>query len=158
MTLYERLLARFGSTKASAWLGRRVFTPLDRRLQATRFAPTRFGLKLALCSVTTTGRRSGEPRTVPLVSIDQDDGDGIVVVATNFGGRHHPAWAYNLEADPAAVVDRNGVRRAGVARKATDEEFGRYWERFNEAWPTYDAYRERTDRDIKMFVIEMTGV
>jgi deazaflavin-dependent oxidoreductase (nitroreductase family) len=154
MNLYERVVATVGSTKAFAWFGKRVLTPLDLWLRRSRFAPARFGTSLPLCFVTTTGRKSGEPRTVPLLFIDQDGGDGIVVVATNFGGQHDPAWAQNLETNPEAVVERDGIQTAGVARRATDEEFGRYWERFNEAWPNYDVYRARTDRELKMFVIE----
>ena len=154
MNLYERAVVAIGSTTAFAWFGRRVLTPLDLWLRRTRFAPTRFGTSFPLCFVTTTGRTSGEPRTVALLYVEQDDGGGIVVVATDFGGRNHPDWARNLEADPNVVVEREQVRWVGTARRATDPEFSRYWDRLNTVWPNYDVYRTRADRDLKMFVIE----
>ena len=65
--------------------------------------------RLPLCYLTTTGRRTGESRTVPLLHVA--DGDRIVLIASNWGGRRHPAWALNLDAAPEARVTVNGVER-----------------------------------------------
>lgn len=139
------------------WTLSRVLTPLDLRFKGTRFAPSTFGGPgVPLCYLTTTGRRSGEPRTVPLLYASLPD-DLIAVVATNFGRRDHPAWSSNLDGDPKAVLEIDGVQRDVVARRATDDESSSIWARFEHIWPAYEQYREIAPRDIRAFVLEPTG-
>jgi len=154
MNPYERAVARLGSATWFAWFGRHVLTPLDVALRRTRFAPSGFGTNFPLCYVTMIGRQSGKPRTVPLFFVEQDDGDGIVVVATNFGGDRDPAWAGNLDANPEVTVERDGFVQSATARRATEAEFSRYWKRIVAMLWIYEGYRNRTDRGIKMYVIE----
>lgn len=108
------------------------------------------GTKILL--LTTTGRRSGEPRTMAL--IHQVDGDRWVVVASKGGAPQHPAWYQNLEADPEATIqvkaDRIGVR----AHAAQGEERDRLWKLMTEAWPPYDDYQAKTSRQIPVVVLE----
>lgn len=154
MNPYERTVARLASARWFASFGRHVLTPLDVALRRTRFAPSAFGTNFRLCYVTTTGRRSGRPRTVPLFFVEQDDGNGVIVVATNFGGERDPGWAWNLDANPVVTLHRDGVVRGATARRAAAAEFSRYWRRFVAMLWIYEDYRSRTDRDIKMYVIE----
>src|SRR3954469_19544104 len=103
--------------------------------------------------LTTTGRTSGEERTTPL--IHRTDGDRWVVIASQGGAPEHPGWFKNLEADPDDVevqvkADRFPVR----ASVAEGEERERLWRLMNEVWPDYDAYQERTDREIPVVVLE----
>ncbi len=153
MNPYRALLERVGRTRAFAWFGRRVLTPLDLRFRGSRLAPSRLGSDLPLCYLTTIGRRSGQPRTVPLLYVPADDG-GVVVVATNFGTAHHPAWSHNLEAAPNAVVEIDRRPMEVRARRLYGEERERFLREFASMWPAYDTYRQRTDRDVRLYVLE----
>jgi deazaflavin-dependent oxidoreductase (nitroreductase family) len=102
--------------------------------------------------LTTTGRKSGEPRTAPVVYLG--DGDRYVVIGSNAGNARMPAWALNLRANPEAQVDVYGDRRAVTARVAEGEERADLWRRMNEQYAGFDDYRARTDREISVFVLE----
>ena len=104
-----------------------------------------------ICLLTTTGRRSGRPRTVPLVYVP--DGDDLVVVASRGGMGSHPAWYLNLRDDPAATVQLGVSTMAVRARDATDEERGRLWPGLTAAYPHFDAYQARTSRHIPVVVL-----
>jgi deazaflavin-dependent oxidoreductase (nitroreductase family) len=105
--------------------------------------------------VTTRGRRSGEPRTVPLGAIR--DGDAWVVVGSNSGKDREPAWAHNLRADGDVEVEHRNRRRPYRAHEADPDEATRLWPRVIDAYPGYSVYRERTDRPIALFVLEPVG-
>lgn len=102
--------------------------------------------------LTTTGRKSGEPRTAPVVYLA--DGDRYVVIGSNAGNARMPAWALNLRAKPEAEVDVYGDRRRVRARVAEGEERSDLWRRMNEQYSGFDDYRARTDRDIWVFALE----
>jgi deazaflavin-dependent oxidoreductase (nitroreductase family) len=101
--------------------------------------------------LTTTGRRSGEPRTSPLIF--GRDGDDLLVVASVGGGPKHPAWYLNLQADPHASVQVRADRFDVVARTAGPEEKPRLWEVMQDLWPNYDVYQSRTEREIPVVVL-----
>jgi deazaflavin-dependent oxidoreductase (nitroreductase family) len=102
--------------------------------------------------LTTTGRRSGEPRVKPLI-FGEDDGR-YVVVASKGGARHHPDWYMNLSADPDVLVQVKADRFRAQARTAEGDERERLWKRMAEIWPAYDDYRQKTDREIPVVVLE----
>jgi deazaflavin-dependent oxidoreductase (nitroreductase family) len=102
--------------------------------------------------LTTTGRRSGEPRTAPVVYLA--DGERYVVIGSNAGNTRTPAWALNLRAKPDAEVEVRGDRLPVRARVAEGEERADLWRRMNEQYSGFDDYRERTARDISVFVLE----
>jgi deazaflavin-dependent oxidoreductase (nitroreductase family) len=102
--------------------------------------------------LTTTGRRSGTPRSTPLIY--GQDGDHYVVVASKGGADEHPAWYLNLESDPRVEVQVLGDRFPARARTATPEERPRLWEAAVERWPAYAEYQRRTERDIPVVVLE----
>jgi F420H(2)-dependent quinone reductase len=102
--------------------------------------------------VTTRGRRSGEPRTVPLGAVR--DGSTWIVVGSNAGHERAPTWALNLRADGAASVERDGVAAAFMAHEAVGPEADRLWPIVIDAYPGYGDYRNRTDRPIPLFVLE----
>lgn len=104
--------------------------------------------------LTTTGRKSGEARTTPLIY--GQDGDDFVIVASVGGMPNHPAWYHNLRADPAAHVQVKGEHHDVEARVADDDEKPRLWKLMNEVWPNYDTYQERTDRVIPVVVLSPT--
>jgi len=102
--------------------------------------------------LTTTGRKSGEPRTMPLIY--QPDGENYVIVASKGGWEHHPAWYLNLEADPDVEVQVKGDRFKARARTAEGEERERLWKLMAATWPQYDDYQRKTDRQIPVVVLE----
>lgn len=144
-----------GRTRAFAWIASRALPPIDARFARSRHSLTSLGTGFPLCYVTTTGRRTGEERTVPLLHVA--DRGRVVLIASNWGRRRHPAWALNLDADPGARVAVDGVERPYHARRATPEEEARYWREAVAFWPGYDDYRYRAGREIRMFVLEPAG-
>ena len=102
--------------------------------------------------LTTTGRKSGEARTAPVLYMR--DGERLVVIGSNAGNARTPAWALNLTANPEAMVEV-GARRHGVrARIAEGEERADLWRRMNEQYAGFDDYQVRTTRAIRVFVLE----
>jgi deazaflavin-dependent oxidoreductase (nitroreductase family) len=135
---------------------RYVFTPLDRA--ALRLTGGRLNLAPRVIPellLTTTGRRTGQPRSTPVLYLR--DGDRYVVVASNYGRERHPAWSSNLLSNPEATIQIGSRREAVVARRASPEEFERYWPRLVEMWPGWRTYRRMTDREFRMFVLEPRG-
>ena len=144
---------RLGSTRAFARMGRAA-SRLDRRLQ--RASGGRWSVlgrvRLPQLVLTTTGRRSGEPRDAVLLYAR--DGESWVVLASNWGQGHDPAWALNLRADPHARVTVAGSSTQVVARTASDDERARLMPRLREIWPGYDAYAARAGRPLPLFVLD----
>jgi deazaflavin-dependent oxidoreductase (nitroreductase family) len=105
--------------------------------------------------LTTTGRRSGETRTTPLIY--RQHGDDYVVVASKGGAPQHPAWYLNLSADPNVTVQVRGGRFNTKARTASAQERPELWRLMTEAWPPYDEYQTKTDREIPVVVLETAG-
>jgi deazaflavin-dependent oxidoreductase (nitroreductase family) len=105
-----------------------------------------------VCLVTTTGRKSGRPRTAPLLYLA--DGERVVIVASKGGMSKHPAWYGNLVANPRCTVEIGSERREMVARTASREEKAALWPRLVAMYRDYDDYQARTDRDIPVVVLE----
>jgi len=101
--------------------------------------------------LTTTGRRSGEARTTPLIHVE--DGDRWVVIASKGGAPDHPAWFQNLEADPEATIEVQADEVPVTATTAEGAERERLWEAMTEVWPAYDDYQGKTDREIPVVVL-----
>ncbi len=111
---------------------------------------------LPLLGLTTTGRRSGQPRYAPLIAIPFRD--SLAVVGTNFGQPGTPTWALNLEADPRATVTHRGVTLAVVARPADERERAEILARAGEVYLGYPKYLRRiTGRRVRVFVLERPG-
>lgn len=102
--------------------------------------------------LTTTGRKSGEPRTAPLI-YGTDDGS-YLIVASMGGAPKPPAWYLNLSANPEVEVQLKGERFKARARTASAEEKPRLWEKMVAEWPAYDEYQTRTERQIPVVVLE----
>ncbi|MDN4475010.1 nitroreductase/quinone reductase family protein [Demequina sp. SYSU T00192] len=102
--------------------------------------------------LTTTGRRTGTERASALIY--REWGDAYLVVASNGGAAAPPAWFVNLTADPEVTVQVRADRFRARARVATAEEKPAMWAAMVEAWPDYDSYQARTDREIPVVVLE----
>ncbi len=104
--------------------------------------------------LTTTGRRSGEPRPVTLTYFE--DGDRCVVVGSNAGEDRHPAWWLNLREHPDAMVQIGGNITRVRAMEAVREERVRLWAELIRRDPAYEEYRLRTDRQIPVVLLQPT--
>jgi deazaflavin-dependent oxidoreductase (nitroreductase family) len=102
--------------------------------------------------LTTTGNRSGESRSTPLIY--GTAGDDYVVVASKGGAPEHPAWYVNLSEDPEVELQVWDDRFPARARTATAEEREELWPLMTERWPAYDEYQTKTDREIPIVVLE----
>lgn len=102
--------------------------------------------------LTTTGRKSGEQRSTPLIY--RTHGDDLLVVASKGGDDSPPLWYLNIQADPEVRVQVKGDRFTARARTATPQEKPQMWRRMAEVWPAYDEYQTKTDREIPVIVLE----
>jgi deazaflavin-dependent oxidoreductase (nitroreductase family) len=155
--LYRDLVRRLGTQQWFATLAARL-APLDTRVLRTTGG--RFGLLgnygLPQLLLTTTGRKSGQPRTVTLLY--GTIGEEIVLIGSNFGQAHHPAWALNLEANPDAVVQIGPQRSTVRSRLVTDPaERESVWAHMTAMYPGYAMYRSKAGRDIKVFAVQRPG-
>ncbi|HKA67344.1 MAG TPA: nitroreductase family deazaflavin-dependent oxidoreductase [Solirubrobacterales bacterium] len=98
------------------------------------------------------GAKSGAKRTSPLLYVE--DGEDVVVVASKGGFPKHPAWYHNLMANPDTTVQIGSELRPVHARVATAEERERLWPMAVKAYPGYEDYQARTDREIPLVVLE----
>ena len=110
----------------------------------------RNGSKILL--LTTRGRTTGEPRTVPLIY--ENAGDDYVIVASKGGAPRHPGWYRNLAKSPDVELQVLDEVFPARARTATGEERERLWRLAAAQWPAYDDYADRTDREIPVVVLE----
>jgi deazaflavin-dependent oxidoreductase (nitroreductase family) len=152
----QRAMQAFGSSRPGAWFFSKTLPPVDRVLHRVGDGGTSLPALLAglpVLMVTTTGRRSGQPRTTPLIAVPVA-GD-LALLGTNFGQADTPAWVLNLEADGHAEVDYDGTTVPVVARPATDAERAEVWDRAQGVYGGYDKYQQRiSDREIRIFVLE----
>jgi deazaflavin-dependent oxidoreductase (nitroreductase family) len=105
-----------------------------------------------VCFVTMTGAKSGRTLTVPLMYVPH--GDGVLLVASQGGAPKNPVWYHNLVAHPDIEVRHRGDSMALRARLADAEEKPALWPVCDEHYAPYEEYRQRTDRDIPIFVCE----
>jgi deazaflavin-dependent oxidoreductase (nitroreductase family) len=96
---------------------------------------------LPVIMLTTRGARTGRPATTPLLAVVE--GETIIVVGSNFGRPHHPAWIHNLRADPRAQVEVEGRTREVVAEEVAGAERERYIAQAAELYPGFPAYVKR---------------
>jgi deazaflavin-dependent oxidoreductase (nitroreductase family) len=107
---------------------------------------------LPMLLLTTTGRRSGEPRTTPLTYMD--DGDHWVIVGSNNGGPSDPAWWFNLQSEPNANIQVRGNTHRVRAHLATGEERAGLWPTLKNHNPAYARYEKKAPREIPVVVLE----
>jgi deazaflavin-dependent oxidoreductase (nitroreductase family) len=153
LSLFEAAGEAFVSSKPGAWMFVNVANRIDKRLLSVtkgRWSVSGPGQNVGL--LTTTGARSGQPRTTPLQFVA--DGEHILLVASAGGAPKDPAWAYNLRQHGACTFLFGGVERRYTAREATGEERTRAWDRVVDWYRGYALYQSRVTRPIPVFVLE----
>jgi len=146
---YSRISSSLGA-RGLRWTGK-LNTPLY------RLSGGRIGGKVGRAPVlllTTTGRKSGQLRTAPVVYLA--DGENVVLINTNAGNAKIPAWSLNLKAKPEAEVELGRERRQVRARVAEGEERADLWRKHIEQYAGFDDYKAKLspDREISVFVLE----
>ena len=101
--------------------------------------------------LTTTGRRSGQPRTTPLAYYR--DGPRYVVVASNWGKASHPDWLLNLQRQPRAAIQVGGHSLPVTARQAVGDDYVRLWQLASQRNPQYLAYQKQAARRIPVVIL-----
>ena len=144
MSTYKRLII--------AWL----FVPLHLllfRLSGGRLLSRLEGLGVLI--LVTKGRRSGKPRSSPLMYFQFEESDDLIVVASNYGQNRHPAWYLNIAADPNVFVETSGGRFPAEARITEGEERTALFDKVVGANARFAAYRTSTDRQIPVVALRI---
>ena len=113
---------------------------------------TMSGLYTPVLILTTIGRKNGEPRTIPIATFLH--GDAFVVVGSNFGRPNHPAWSYNLLANPEATVEFRKKTFQVKARLASESERAELWPKITSQLQNFERYPERSGRELRIFILE----
>jgi deazaflavin-dependent oxidoreductase (nitroreductase family) len=156
---FQRLIKILAATRPAAWLLAYLLPRLDTvvlRLSRGRATATSLLSGLPVVLLTTTGARSGQPRTNLLIVVTE--GARLICYPTNFGGSRMPGWAYNLRANPHAQVTYREHSAPYRAREAAPAERAHYWALADDIYVGYAAYRRRIqNREIPIFVLEPEG-
>ncbi len=150
MRWHEALFERAAMSRPGYVLATRVAPPVDKVLiSRSKGRLSTMGIdKVGL--VTTTGAKSGQPRTQPLVLID--DGDGLLAIGSNYGGDKHPAWSANLLAHPDCTLEFRGGSTPYRAELLTGDQRAAAWATAVDVFAGYDSYRTRcAPREIRVF-------
>jgi deazaflavin-dependent oxidoreductase (nitroreductase family) len=153
---FQRVIRQFAASGPGSWLFARVLHHLDRLVfRLTRGRATLGSLVsgLPVVMLTTTGARTGQPRTVPVLGLPTPD--GLAVIGSNWGREGAPAWDRNLRADPSASVAIGSHRRRVRAVEAEGERRERIWREGLEIYPGWSQYERRAPgRRFRIYVLE----
>ncbi|HEU5266658.1 MAG TPA: nitroreductase family deazaflavin-dependent oxidoreductase [Jatrophihabitans sp.] len=152
----QRAVQAFGATRPGAWFFSKTLAPMDRAVskvsRGRTTVPAIFaGLPVLL--LTSTGRRSGQPRDSHLIAVPFEG--SLALIGTNYGQPRTPGWVHNLEANPDAAVTYRGVTREVRARPASDPERDAVLARSRSVYGGYVKYQQRiTGRRLRIFILE----
>lgn len=153
---WQRLARRIAFTRIGAWLFARTLHHLDRMLLNVSdggLSTPRILGRVPVVRLTTIGAKTGKERTVPVLGLRE--GEWWLLVASNWGRDHHPAWYHNLQVNPEVTLTHRNGTAGYVARDATAEERDQYWHRIKEEYPGFELYQERSgSRQIPLVVLE----
>jgi len=132
------LLNRIGTTRPGTWAIAHLVSPLQRRLLLATGGRVSLTGKLPVLLLTATGRRSGRPRTIPLIFLRY--GDDLVVCNVRPPWERPNPWPLNVRANPNVSVRIRGVTEQRVATEARGEEVEKYWPLLVKTWPAYQSF------------------
>lgn len=158
----DRFIVWLSTSPVATWVIKNIASRIDPLIfKATNGRFTSMGPPfMPMLTLTAKGRKSGEPRSVHLACIEspspEHQGD-YLVVASAMGQQRHPAWRYNIEANPQVQVQMRGERFAARAQLLTDPEKEKVWDDVRRAIPQMNVYEKRTDRNIRVFRLSRAG-
>jgi deazaflavin-dependent oxidoreductase (nitroreductase family) len=154
--LFRRLVRRTAATRLMAKIYGVIQQPLDRlvyRLTRGRTTTSSWLAGVQITMLTTTGAKSGQPRTLPVLCLP--DGEEMILIASNFGRPHNPAWYHNLRANPRATIVFEGTSREVTTRELSGAERERDYRRGEEIYPGFTHYRRwAANRQIPVLRLE----
>ena len=158
---YHRLIKGIASTTWGARLFSFLLHRLDRRVYTWtngRATLASWLSDLTIVMITTTGAKSGLPRTIPIIAIPHPEHETtFVLIASNWGQKKYPAWYYNLKSNPQAACEYAGESYAYIAHEAERAEYQQLWEHAVSFYAGYGQYRQRvTERHIPIMVMTAT--
>jgi deazaflavin-dependent oxidoreductase (nitroreductase family) len=151
MNASDRFVVWLSTSAFFTWFIKRVASRVDPLIfRATGGRLTSMGPPaMPMLTLTAVGRHSGQPRSVHLACLE--DGSDYLVVASAMGQEKHPAWRYNLEANPEIEIQVRGERFPARARVLSDAEKQAIWDDVKQTIPQMNVYEQRTDRNIRVF-------
>lgn len=141
---FRRLVRQTAATRPMTWLYIRIEKPIDQFVyRISRGWTTASALLsgLPVVMLTTTGARTGQPRTVPVLGFP--DADRLIVIASNYGRSFYPAWYHNLRAHPRATVTVDQAAEDVEAHELTGDERDRWFEKAARMYPGFVTYEQR---------------
>jgi deazaflavin-dependent oxidoreductase (nitroreductase family) len=151
----QRAMWRITSSKPGAWLFARTAHHLDRfvlKVSGGRWTAAELLAGIPVLTLVTTGARSGQRRSTPLLGVPM--GDDLAIIGTRYGQPGTPGWYFNLRKQPSAEVTCNTRTATVRAREAEGSEWQEAWNRARRLYSGYDAYSRRiTDRKIHIMVL-----
>ncbi len=153
----SRFIIWLSTTPVATWVVKHIASRLDPLIfRATNGRFTSMGPPaMPMLTMTAIGRHSGQPRSVHLACLEHE-GD-YLVVASAMGQQKHPAWRYNIDANPEVQIQMRGERFAARAQVLTNAEKGEVWADVRQAIPQMNVYEKRTDRNIRVFRLSRVG-
>jgi len=153
---WQRLMQHIPASTLGATVFSKILHYVDpplMRISKDRLSIPSLLTGLPVVILTSTGAKSGQTRTKPVIGVP--DGDNVVLVASNWGQRRNPAWYYNLRANPVAELEFGGHSGTYIAREVTEpDEYQRLWQKAAEVYIGFDKYQRRTgDRKIPIMML-----
>jgi deazaflavin-dependent oxidoreductase (nitroreductase family) len=153
---FHKIVRRFGASGPGSWVFARIAPHLDRPIHRLTGGRHTLGSAIAglpVVMLTTTGAKSDQSRTVPILGIPVQG--GVAVIASNFGQYRQPGWYYNLRAHPDAEVVIDGIRRPVRAVEAEGDRRAEIWREGLRVYPGFSQYERRAShRRISVFVLQ----
>ncbi len=153
---WHRLVQKLAATHFGLWLLPNTLHRIDAmllKLTGNSISLTSLLAGLPVIILTTSGAKSGLSRQKPLVAIA--DGENLILIASSFGSHRHPAWYYNLTANPIAQVSIRQQTATYRARRSAGLERDHYWQMAQELYHGFSLYKRRAGkREIPVMVLE----
>ena len=151
----RRIILNMAATRQGLWLFhlfvRLIDLPIS-RLTRGKFIPSGNWNVMPIIYLTTTGAKSGIPRSTPVLSIP--DGEKLILIGSNWGGPQNPNWVINLRSHPQTQVRKGKMVRGLRARELHGDERAAIWQKAVRFYPPYVAYEQRSRRSLPIFLLE----
>ena len=151
----RRIILVMAATRQWMWIFhifvRWIDMPISRLTKGV-FIPSANWNIMPVIYLTTTGAKSGIPRSSPVLGIP--DGEKLILVGSNWGNPKNPSWAYNLRTHPQTQVRKGKETKRYTARELLGEERAAYWQKAVMFYPPYVSYEQRANRSLPIFLLE----